>query len=132
MKHCCIFTHKTPSEAINQFKYEVLKDLDNRVYNDDESIKHSTHTWDSGGRKIIQCKKCDAIFLYQWSEFHDSIGNQDSYYENYFLVESLIEAVDLNNKYNGFELETKHTGLRIWNADDVWCWNREEKTSERY
>lgn len=132
MKLCCVFSYDTPYKAINHFEYDVVRDLGNKVYNDDGSIKHSTYAWDSGGRKIIQCKKCNAIFLYQWSEFHDSIGDQDSFYENYFLVESFTEAISLNNKHNGFELETKHTGLRLWNSDGVWCWNREEVISERH
>lgn len=127
MKYCCIFSYDKPSKAIHHLEYDVIRDLGNRVYKDDGSIKHSTHVWDSGGRKIIRCKKCNAIFLYQWSEFHDSIGIQDSFYENYYLVDDVNEAIDLNNKYNGLELETKHTGLRLWNSGDDWYWSKEEK-----
>jgi len=127
MEACCIFSCDTPAKAINNFEYEVLQDLGSIVYNDDGSVRHSTFAWDTGGRKIIRCKKCSAIFLYQWSEFHDSFGDQDSFYEDYFFVDDVNEAINLNNTYNGFKLETKHTGLRIWNSGDDWYWNKEEK-----
>lgn len=127
MEACCIFSCDTPAKAINHFEYEVLQDLGSKVYNDDGSVRHSTFVWDTGGRKIIRCKKCNAIFLYQWSEFHDSFGDQDSFYEDYFFVDDVNEAINLNNTYNGFELETKYTRLRIWNSGDDWYWNKEEK-----
>lgn len=132
MDLCCIFSHEDASMAVKHFEYDVIRDLGKKAYNKDGSIKHSNHLFDLGGRKIIQCKNCKAIFLYQWSEFHDSIGDQDSYYENYFLVGNLVEANNLNTKYSGFELETKYNGIKIWNSGNNWLWNKEESTSERY
>ncbi len=126
MKPCCIFSYDEASTAIKNFDYLVIKDLGKKVHNNDGTIKHSNYVWDDGGRKIIQCKKCHAIFLYQWSEFHSNYGDQDSHYENYFLVKDLDEAILLNNNYSGFKLEMGFKGLKVWTIDDVWHWNKED------
>jgi len=63
--------------------------------------------WIQVVEKLLDVKICNAIFLYQWSEFHDSFGDQDSFYEDFFLVDDVDEAINLNTTYNGFELETK-------------------------
>ena len=127
MKPCCIFSYADASTAIKHFDYDVIRDLGKEVYNDDGTIKHYNYMWDTGGRIVVRCKKCSAIFLYQWSEFHTNYGGQDSYYDNYFLVKNLDEAVLFNNKYSGFELETNFKALRLWNSDDVWYWNKVDR-----
>ncbi len=66
METCCIFSCDTPSTEINYFKYEVLQDLGDKVYNDDGSVRHYTYMWDTGVRKVIRCKNCNAIFVFQY------------------------------------------------------------------
>lgn len=131
MKTCCIFSHTNASIAIIHFEYELIKNLGKSVYNNDGSFKHYNYVWDDGGRKVIRCKNCGAIFLYQWSEFHNNYGGQDSYYDNFFLVKNLVEAEFLNKNYSGFELETNHKGLKLWNSKDVWHWNKEDKNESK-
>ena len=131
MKPCCIFSHIDASTAISHFGYELIKDLGKTVCNSDGTIKPFIYVWDEGGRKIIRCKNCGAIFLYQWSEFHNNYGDQDSYYDNFFLVKNLAEAELLNKKYSGFALETNYKGLTLWNSNDVWYWNKENEKESK-
>lgn len=123
MKACCIFSYADAPTAMKHFEREAIKEFGSTVYNSDGTVKHSTYCWDAGYRKVVRCKKCGAIFLYQWSEFHDTMGN-DAYYDHYFSVESLEEAIFLNEKYNGFRLVFDFKGLKLWTFNDVWCWNK--------
>lgn len=130
IKPCCIFSYEDAPTAIKHFKYEVIKDFGEKVYNDDGSIKHYTYMWDEGGRMVIRCKRCGAIFLHQWSEYHRFTEGADSYYDDYFLVRDLDEAILLNNTFSVFDLETKFKGSRLWTSEDVWVWNKEDKNKE--
>lgn len=124
-KVCCIFDHKDAQEAILNFDRKIVKDLGDRVYNNDGSVKHRTHMWSTGGRVVVSCTNCGALFLYQCSEYDGyNSGNPDMDYEDYFLVKSLQEAIELNNKYGVPDLEFNFKGLRIWNSQDGWHWNK--------
>ncbi len=47
--------------------------------------------------------------LIQNSEFHSFSDNtDDSYYTDYFFLESAEEADELNARYDGFEIERKY------------------------
>ena len=120
VKPCCIFSYAYAPTAIKHFEYEVLEDFGKIVFNEDGTIKHYTYTWDRGSRSAVRCKKCGAVFLYQWTEF------SDEYYGNYFLVKDLDEAILLNNNYSGFELEMGFKGLKLWTIDGVWHWNKKD------
>jgi hypothetical protein len=127
VKPCCIFSYADAPTAIKHFEYEVLENFGKIVCNEDGTIKHYTYIWDRGGRSAVRCKKCGAVFLYQWTEFDGYyLGKSDEYYENYFLVKDLDEAILLNNNYSGFKLEMGFKGLKVWTIDDVWHWNKED------
>ena len=68
-------------------------------------------TWDDGYRMLSRCPECDALVLIQHSEYH---GANDSYYSDYFAVDSVEEAHMLNKKYNGWDIETKYKDERIY------------------
>ncbi len=72
---------------------------------------HYLHTWDDGHRCLCKCPECDALILIQISEFH---GYDDSYYKDYFAVSSREEAVSLNKKYDGWQIEKEYDGKRIY------------------
>lgn len=74
---------------------------------------HCLHTWDDGCRILKRCPECDALVLCQYSEYHDFSDGNDSYYDDYFSVSSREEAVELNEKYNGFQIETEYKGKKI-------------------
>lgn len=71
------------------------------------------HTWDDGCRILKRCPECDALVLCQYSEYHDFYGGNDSYYKDYFSVNSREEAIELNKKYSGFQIEMKYKGKKI-------------------
>ena len=72
---------------------------------------HTLHTWDDGCRILKRCPECDALVLCQYSEFHS--GGHDDYYDDYFSVDSREEALALNEKYNGFQIEMEYKGKKI-------------------
>ena len=72
---------------------------------------HCLHTWDDGCRILKRCPECDALVLCQYSEFH---GDNDSYYSDYFSVSSREEAIELNEKYSGFQIEMEYKGKKIF------------------
>ena len=86
IKPCCIFSYNDTSKAIKHFEYDVIRDFGKEACNEDGTIKHYTYSWDEGGRRAIRCKKCSAIFLYQWSEYHSFAEGTDSYYDDFFLT----------------------------------------------
>jgi len=126
MNKCCIFDYEDAPTAFKNFKYNVIKDIGKTVYTEDGKPKHSAHTWHSGGRKIVQCIKCGAIFVYQHSEYWPNNGDPDSYYYDYFLVDSIEQANFLNDKFDGWELERSFEGLKLWTLHDVWYWNKKD------
>ena len=63
---------------------------------------HDLYTWDDGYRRLCRCPECNALVLVQFSEFH---GRDDSYYKDYFHVNSRDEAIALNEKYDGWQIE---------------------------
>ena len=73
---------------------------------------HCLHTWDDGYRILKRCPECDALVLYQYSEIHHICGDDD-YYRDYFSVASREEALELNEKYDGFQIEMDYKGKRI-------------------
>ena len=71
------------------------------------------HTWYDGCRILKRCPECDALVLCQYSEYRDYSEGNDSYYKDYFSVGSREEAVELNEKYDGFQIETEYKGKMI-------------------
>jgi hypothetical protein len=80
----------------------------------DECNGKALHTWDDGCRILKRCPECDALVLCQYSEFHDFTGGHDKYYNDYFSVDSREEALALNEKYNGFQIEMEYKGKKIF------------------
>ena len=59
-----------------------------------EVIDHDSHFT----RKILKCKKCGQIHLYQFNEEVDWIDGQDEQYYKWFPVKDIDEARQLCNK----------------------------------
>jgi hypothetical protein len=79
----------------------------------DEYNGNTLHTWDDGCRILKRCPECDALVLFQHSKFYNSFNGEDSYYYDYFSVGSREEAIELNEKYNGFQIEMEYKGKKI-------------------
>jgi len=63
-----------------------------------------------GCRILKRCPECDALVLCQYSVLH---FYEDEYYTDYFSVSSREEAVELNEKYDGYEIEKEFKGKKI-------------------
>ena len=92
---------------------EHLKKLEHVEHFGDEYNGHALHTWDDGCRVLKRCPECDALVLCQYSEYHDFSEGNDSLYIDSFSVSSREEAVELNEKYDGFQIETEYKGKKI-------------------
>ena len=72
---------------------------------------HYLHTWDDGHRYLCRCLECNALVLVQFSEFH---AYDDIYYKDYFHVNSKEEALRLNEKFDGYQIEKNYELKRIF------------------
>lgn len=91
--------------------YEHLHKLEKLEEFGDSCNGHDLYTWDDGHRYLCRCPECDALILVQFSEFHAS---DDSYYKDYFAVASREEAIALNERYDGWQIEREYKGKRIF------------------
>lgn len=106
MAKCIGFQMKSVEEAIEHMDYEVVRDYGDYAYG------NCLYTWDDGERFLARCKKCGGYLLIQHSEFHSFTGD-DSYYTDYFPVDSEQEAEELNKQYDGSAIEEKFPGKYI-------------------
>ena len=65
-----------------------------------------------GCRTLKRCPSCDALVLCQYSVLHYYPAD-DEYYTDYFSVVSREEAVELNEKYDGYEIEKEYKGKKV-------------------
>lgn len=68
---------------------------------------------------MFRCTVCGGLVLKQFSEFHGY--GYDYYYTDYFPVDSEEEARQLNEKYDGYELEKTWTGKRVYLNNGKLC-----------
>lgn len=117
MKKACIgFEMEDAAEAYKHMDPELVEDYGDMAYG------NILHTWDDGERYLCRCKTCGGYILVQNSEFHDMSGGDDSYYTDYFPVDSPEAADELNRKYNGFDLEFE-SGIRFLIIDHKPHWS---------
>ena len=107
---CKGFEMKDAAEAYRHMELQLVEEYGDRAYG------HYLYTWDDGERYLCRCKACGGYVLVQQSEFHDMMGGDDSYYTDYFPVDSPEEADELNRKYDGFAIELE-SGIRFMIAD---------------
>jgi len=113
---CCIFAEKSAKTAYKNFSPEYLE------FYGSECNGHSLHTWDHGERMLARCKNCGKLLLIQQSEYISPYWEETEYFDIY-PVRSEAEAQELNEKYNGFELES-HSGRRaLFTKDGNASWH---------
>lgn len=120
---CIAYEMENPQKAYEHITYEIVKDYGDFAYG------HALYTWDDGKRYLARCKNCGGYILVQKSEYH---GEEDGYYTDYFFVSDEKEAEEINQKYDGFQLEF-HSELPylIPNGTySVWC-NREQNDTKK-
>lgn len=100
MSKCIGFQPEDIEEAFEHIDYEVLRNYG------DYAFGHWPYALDDGERLLVKCKNCGGYSPIQKSEYHSFTGD-DSYYTDYFPVDSEQEADDLNKMYDGFEIAKK-------------------------
>lgn len=103
MAKCIAFKMKDVNEAFAHMDYELVCNYG------DYANGHYLHTWDDGERLLVKCRNCGGYALIQRSEFHNFSGC-DSYYTDYFPVDSETKAKEYNQKYDGYDLENEFKG----------------------
>ena len=119
-EHCRAFDMSDAGEAwdhITKNGYDVIRDWG------DEAYGHFLHTWDDGKRLLCRCRNCKGLFMFQKSEFHGFDG-EDSYYRDYFPVESEEEAEKLTERFGGFEIERAFKGRYLMRTNGGVHWSR--------
>ena len=73
------------------------------------------YAWDDGYRFLARCRNCGGLILVQRSDLHSFCADyDDEYYVDYFPVSSREEALELNDKYNGDEIESALRDVAIF------------------
>lgn len=103
-----------PVKALEHIDMKWIKDYGDMAYG------HCLHTWDDGQRYLVKCIKCGGYILVQKSEFHGY--DHDDYYKDYFFVDGEEEAEELNQKYDGFQLENSGIQYLIVDGKDRTVW----------
>ena len=119
-KACIAFGMKDPNEAFAHMKTRRVENYGDYAYG------HYLHTWDEGERFLLKCEACGGYVLLQKSEYHSFSDTADSYYSDWFPVESPEEADELNRKYDGFKIEQEFPGryLKKTNGKLGWGWGK--------
>ena len=117
MARCIGFTMKDVAAAYEHMEFELVEAYGDSAYG------HYLHTWDDGGRSLFRCRNCGGYVLAQKSEYH-GLSDDDSYYRDYFPVDSPQEADELNRKYNGFEIENRFPEKYIMWTNGELSWSR--------
>lgn len=101
MKICCMIADEGSFDERN---LEFVKYYGSRCNG------HDLYTWDEGDRSLYRCRKCGAYILKQYSEIH----MPDAIYIDYFPVRDEKHAEELNEKYNGWSIETQYPYRKIF------------------
>ncbi len=115
---CCIcFEMEDAAQALEHMQCERVQSYG------DEAYGHFLYTWDDGERILVRCKRCGGYILIQKSEYH-GFSDDDSYYTDYFPVDSPEEADELNRKYDGFAIETNFPKRYLMRTNGELSWSR--------
>ena len=116
MSRCIAFDMKKPIEAYEHMSLETVREYGRQAYG------HLLYVWDEGERTLMRCRACGGYVLVQQSEYHGM--EDDSYYLDYFPVESEEEADELNRKYSGEEIEEQFGDRYLMVTDtSVFVWS---------
>ena len=135
-KACCIFDYSTVEEAAKMIDQQLIT-IENYgdFYIRSDGSYNQLHDLDYGDRKLMKCKKCRALILRQHSRcpcYYDGYP-MDSII--YYSVDSRAEALEINEKYNGFYFEYKYLvkSKNMWIdcTDGKWIWSKDEAKRQK-
>ena len=95
---CVAFEMEDANKALQHMDREVIEKYGRKCNG------HFLFTWDDGERILYRCKACGGFILAQFSEFH-SFNDDDKYYDDFFPVSGPEEAEEINNRYDGWQIE---------------------------
>ncbi len=116
---CCIFSEMEVAEEA----WEHLREYEKIADFGDEAYGHCLYTWDDGKRVLVRCKKCGGYILIQKSEYH-GFSDDDSYYTDYFPVDTPEEADELNRNYDGFSIEMEFPKRYLMRTNGELSWSK--------
>lgn len=95
-KPCIAFSLDDPNAAYAHMEYKVIERYG------EQCNGHDLYVFDEGYRLLGRCKNCGGFILVQRSEMH---GEEDDYYCDFFPVSGPDEARQLNEQYDGYQIE---------------------------
>ncbi len=104
---CKAFEMTNQSEQNEHLRELVVVERFGDECNGKDLYKHR-----EGCRILKRCPVCEALVLCQYSVLH-YYPDDDEYYTDYFSVGSREEAVELNEKYDGYQIEKEFKGKMI-------------------
>ena len=128
---CCIFDYSTVKEAAKMIDKQLITIEDyGDIYVRSDGSYNQLHDLDYGDRKLMKCKKCGALILRQHSRcpcYYDGYPMDTIIY---YSVGSRAKALEINEKYNGFDFEYKYLekSMNMWIdcTDGKWKWSKDE------
>ena len=118
---CHIYEIADGKEAAEALRTECVKNYGENMTLADGTMLHWNYAWDDGGRILLRCRDCGALFLRQSSEYHSFSDAPDGYYSDWIAAASEEEADLLNILLDEGELENvpcRH--LRSNNCQYFW------------
>ena len=114
-KSCCIFAYSSAGEAGRNFNFETVEEF---------SAVDYTYSWSDRTQRLVKCKNCGALFLYEKFVFKAMrYEDDDSYYTAFYPVKNRKEALKYS-KLDGLALKSGYNGKFIELADGGhWQWN---------
>jgi hypothetical protein len=132
-KVCCIFDCPSVDEAANKMlidnQLKTVVDYDCFHIRADGSW-NMLHDLDYGDRQLMKCKNCGALLLRQYSYCPCYFDGYPMKSIIYYSVDSSAEALEINEKYSGFDFEYKYLekseNMWIDCTDGKWRWSKDE------
>ena len=117
---CIAFSIKDPKDAWEHMDLEILENYGDFAYG------HFLHVWDDGKRLLARCRKCGGYVLVQRSEYHSFSDDGDSYYTDWFFLDSREDADRLNRSYDGWSIEREYPERYLCQSNHILHWSKEE------
>lgn len=125
---CHIYGVRNEEIAPASLPCQLIKDYGDRVALSNGKVLHWNFNWDDGGRRLVRCRECGALFLIQCSELHSVSVVSDGYYSDWIPVATEEGADLLNIALDETEIENdprrhlRANNLRFfWTDGEVPC-----------
>lgn len=105
LRPCIAFEMDDVKDAVEHMSWWTVEEYGDSKYG------HDLYVWDDGRRSLLKCRNCGGWCLYQHSTYrNDDDWGKDDHYEDFFPISGPWEADELNEKYNGYDIERAFSG----------------------